>query len=122
MNRLIKRKIPELRERMGGKCANPKCPNPTENSQFAHVKRTRLKGRGRGRKERYYDVVKHPDCYILLSKDCHKKFDNGELNLADFNRFECTDWADFWEFLDWTFTAVFVHPSQLAQLLIYGRE
>lgn len=96
-NELVKRKILELRERMGGRCVNPLCENPTEDLQFAHVKRTKLNGRGRGRKERYYDVVKNPDCYILLTKDCHKRFDRGEFCFADFNTFQCPNWRMFWE-------------------------
>ena len=99
-NERIKKKIIELRELMGGKCANPRCPNSSDDLQFAHVKRTKVRGWGRGRKERYYDVVKHPDCYILLTKYCHKLFDDGELKLADFNKFECENWNDFWIFLD----------------------
>jgi len=96
-NELIKNKMIELREAMGGRCSNPLCPTPTENLEFAHTKRTGLSGWGRGRKERYYDVLKHPDCYILFCKECHKLFDRGELYFADFNKFICPDWNMFWE-------------------------
>ncbi len=96
-NERIKLRIQELRIAMGGCCANPFCEHPYEKLEFAHTKRTGLNGWGRGRKERYYDVINHPDSYILLCKECHKLFDRGELNLADFNRFICPNWNMFWE-------------------------
>ena len=87
INKWIKKKIVELREAMGGRCSNLLCPTPTENLEFAHIEPTGIEGWGRGRKERYYDVIKHPDCYILLCKGCHRLFDNGELHLADLVNF-----------------------------------
>lgn len=77
-NRRMKEVLfPELRLKMGGRCSNPECPTPTEELQFAHVAETPLSkiSRGRGRKERYYDIKKHPDSYRLMCKTCHHDFD-----------------------------------------------
>ena len=43
-----------------------------ENLEFHHFKQTKIYGRGRGRKERYYDVQNNKDCVKLLCHDCHK--------------------------------------------------
>lgn len=89
-NILIKKQIEELRQKMGGKCAY--CET-TIGLEFAHIKKTALSGRGRGRKERYYDVIRNMDSYILLCGDeiqlfgkvagCHTKFDRGEITLEE---------------------------------------
>lgn len=47
----------------------------TERLEFAHINDTGLNGLGRGRKERYYDVINNPDDYVLLCKTCHREFD-----------------------------------------------
>lgn len=44
--------------------------------QFCHARPTSLRGRGRGSKARYKDVVKFPDRYIPLCEECHWKFDH----------------------------------------------
>lgn len=41
----------------------------------AHVGRTLLKGPGRGMQQRYSDVLKNPDKYRPMCKDCHRTFD-----------------------------------------------
>ena len=46
-----------------------------EKLQFAHREPTELSGEGRGRKERYYDVINNPCCYVLLCKKCHDVLD-----------------------------------------------
>ena len=46
------------------------------NSEFAHVKDTDINGRGRGRIERKYDVLKNVDCYRFMHKECHIYYDN----------------------------------------------
>ncbi len=56
----------------GGKC---KQCGSVDRLEFAHLQKTEVKGRGRGRKERYYDVLKNPFAYILLCKICHRRFD-----------------------------------------------
>jgi hypothetical protein len=80
--RWLKRKFEELRQQFGGKCQcdNPEC-SKTGNLEFAHVEPTKLKGWSRGKKVRYYDILNHPDCYVLLTKECHRKFDRGELTV-----------------------------------------
>lgn len=77
-NQWVKRKLKELRAERGGRCA--KCGGFTQ-LQFAHVHPTMLKGMGRGRKERYYDIINNPECYALLCSPCHKRYDAGELTL-----------------------------------------
>lgn len=49
---------------------------PDPNLQFAHTSPTSLNGMGRGKWNRLLDIKKHPECYILLCKRCHYKFDN----------------------------------------------
>ena len=39
--------------------------------EFAHLARTKLKGRGRGSAHRLRDVLKHPESYTLLCRPCH---------------------------------------------------
>ena len=69
----IRKKLTELIDIYGGKCM---VCGSEENLEFAHVKPTELSGRGRGRKERYYDVKYNPDCYCLMCEDCHKYYDS----------------------------------------------
>ena len=64
-----------LLEERGGKCTWTDC-DATEALEFAHVKPTELKGRSRGRKERYYDIIKNPDSYRLLCHFHHKMMDD----------------------------------------------
>ena len=75
-NRWTKERREKLIEEYGGKCEE--CPT-TENLEFAHKEDTELSGRGRGRKERVYDVIRNPDKYMLLCKDCHENYDQGLL-------------------------------------------
>ena len=67
-------KFDELRTEYENKCANPKC-SETKNLEFAHKQKTKLEGMGRGRKERYYDIVNNPRCYVLLCNKCHDELD-----------------------------------------------
>lgn len=46
-----------------------------ENLEFAHLEETGISGNGRGSRERIYDVIKHPECYILFCRDHHRLFD-----------------------------------------------
>jgi len=48
------------------------CEEETKVLEFHHLKETKLNGRGRGRKERYYDILKNPNCYFPTCKECHK--------------------------------------------------
>lgn len=86
-NRLIRRDIDRLKDDFGGVCWN--CGSSI-NVQFAHVEETGLSGMGRGRKERYYDIINNPTAYALLCggedrvSGCHKAFDLGMIKLSDF--------------------------------------
>lgn len=71
-NKWIKKALQKLRKERGSKCEE--CGS-TIALQFAHIKETELKGGGRGRKERYYDIVKNPECYKLFCGYCHREFD-----------------------------------------------
>lgn len=74
MNKWIKRAFNSLRKLYGGQCEE--CGSK-ENLEFAHVQPTDLSGsKGRGRKERYYDIVGNPESYRLLCHDCHVKDKN----------------------------------------------
>lgn len=46
-----------------------------ESIQAAHVLATGLKSAGRGMDRRYQDVLKHPDKYRPMCKNCHRTFD-----------------------------------------------
>jgi hypothetical protein len=43
--------------------------------EFAHIKPSGLSGRSRGQSRRYYDIKKNPECYKLMCKYHHNKFD-----------------------------------------------
>lgn len=64
-----------LRSRYNHRCSYPGCGSFFK-LEFAHVKPTGLCSRGRGRIERLLDVLKNPDCYTLMCKYCHKKYDS----------------------------------------------
>ena len=66
-NKCINKKFKELRKnhplREGGR--------KLKQMEFAHIQPTKLKGRGRGKNHRYYDIIKHPNSYALLTKKTH---------------------------------------------------
>lgn len=72
-NKLIKKQWKELRD--NAKCVGPG-PTHIGRIQFAHIEPTGLEGKGRGRKERLYDILKNPDKYVPLCESCHLDFDN----------------------------------------------
>ena len=76
MNGWIRRMFDNLKENQGGRCSKPGC-GETENLEFAHLPGTTtgVKGPGRGRKERYYDIIKNPGSYVLLCKEHHRELD-----------------------------------------------
>ena len=39
--------------------------------EFAHIQLTKISGRGRGKNARYYDIIKNPNSYMLLTKKTH---------------------------------------------------
>lgn len=81
-NKWIKKARQKLIEQFGGCCKN--CGERAK-LEFAHKheKETPIinKKRGRGRKERYYDIKKNPECYYLLCNPCHRDYDAGRLIL-----------------------------------------
>jgi len=46
--------------------------------QFAHRIPTALKGMSRGSNERLTDVERHPESYMLLCPECHRRYDKRE--------------------------------------------
>ena len=64
-----------LRAERGNACE--KCKKKLEinegqpNLQFAHLRPTGLNGEGRGSNHRILDILRNPDCYVLLCPDCH---------------------------------------------------
>lgn len=66
-----------LHERYGGKCWFEGCEeNEMEKLEFAHIFETKLKGQGRGRKERIYDVSKNPGAFAYVCKYHHGLLDD----------------------------------------------
>lgn len=55
-----------LKGERGNKCEVQGCNR--RNLEWAHIHRTPISGKHRGRKEKLYDILKHPKCYRLL---CH---------------------------------------------------
>lgn len=71
-------KMDILRGQRGYQCQvidkGNRCPVKDE-LQFAHIKPTGISGRGRGLAVRYHDIKNNPECYMLMCKWHHKKFD-----------------------------------------------
>jgi len=65
-------RIERLRESFGGRCAQCGSDSALE---FAHLRPTGLKGRGRGLPQRVHDITKNPDAYKLLCHTHHALFD-----------------------------------------------
>lgn len=66
----------ELIEMFGGTCWKEECgENNPERLEFAHILDTPVMGRGRGRKERYFDIKKNPESYALFCKYHHEEYD-----------------------------------------------
>lgn len=76
-NEWTKKRFRELREERGNRCN--RCGS-TLFLQFAHISETGLKGTGRGRKERLYDIIKNPEAYILACRFCHELYDAGKID------------------------------------------
>lgn len=75
-NKFIKKLRKKLENLFGGKCFF--CGS-TSLLEFAHYKPTTIDGKGRGRKERYYDIIKNHKCYVLLCRYCHLRLDKSEI-------------------------------------------
>ncbi len=69
-------KMDELREAWGGACAFSagECDGPLE---FAHLpgKPTSLEGQGRGLPNRYHDIKRNPESYVLVCRAHHTELD-----------------------------------------------
>lgn len=78
-NEWAKERRKRLLEEWGGQCLF--CGKRGK-LEFAHLEETELKGRGRGRKERLYDVIRHPNSYVLLCKKNHRELDRGKLTIG----------------------------------------
>ena len=72
MNQWITKAICNLRKAYRNRCFL--CDKKGK-LEFAHIKPTDLSGRGRGRKERYYNIKNNPASYMLLCRSCHEAFD-----------------------------------------------
>lgn len=66
------RSIQELRDARGDRCR--RCGSRSK-LEFAHVKETSVRGRGRGQMVRYCDIKRNPGSYELLCWHCHHEFD-----------------------------------------------
>ena len=78
-NQWIVVKFDALREEYGGVCSVEGCEAVSE-LHFAHIKPTPISeiNRGRGRKERYYDIINHRESYRLMCGFHHRLYDKGE--------------------------------------------
>ena len=79
------RGIQKEREKRGGKCQwADLCPGEscdrTFDLQFAHIKETKLSGRGRGSGKRLRDIRQNGDCYKLLCDVHHRRYDKAEVD------------------------------------------
>jgi hypothetical protein len=72
-NKWVKKRIPELKRKMGGKCEHRGCcERRLSYLEFAHVKSTQLSRTGpRDRKEKVADVAAYPGAYRLLCEKHH---------------------------------------------------
>ena len=71
--------LEKLRIIRGNKCLQ--CGNMGK-LDFAHVRPTRVSGRGRGMDSRMRDIRHHPNDYILLCRKCHLVLDSIHKNLT----------------------------------------
>lgn len=65
-------RLDALRAQFGGRCVD--C-GTRKRLEFAHIKPTGLMGRGRGMPDRYHDIKRNPDCYVLRCRPCHRAWD-----------------------------------------------
>lgn len=79
-NNWVKKIRPVLIEAFGGCCQfienNGEICGSVENLEFAHLEETEVKGWGRGRNKRIFDIIKNPWKFNLFCRDCHTIFDN----------------------------------------------
>ena len=71
--------LEKMRSDRGNKCLQCSSVNRLE---FAHLRPTGLRGRGRGMDARMRDIKNHPNDYILLCRKCHLLLDSIHKNLT----------------------------------------
>jgi len=71
-NEYVKRRWMELIEEYGGECQD--CGKRYD-LEFAHLGETGLKGKGRGKNRRLFNILHNRDLYRLLCMDCHDILD-----------------------------------------------
>ena len=69
----LKKKWSNLKYSCGNKCFN--CGS-NKKLEFCHLEPTNLNGKGRGKEQRYYDIIRNKDKYTFLCKKCHRKYDH----------------------------------------------
>ena len=74
-NEYVKRRWQQLIDDSGGACAQCQATQNTKPLEFAHLEPTGLNGRSRGKSRRLFNILKHPDKYVLLCVDCHDDLD-----------------------------------------------
>lgn len=74
-NEYVKRRWQQLIDDSGGACAQCHATQDTKPLEFAHLEPTGLNGRSRGKSRRLFNILKHPDKYVLLCVDCHDDLD-----------------------------------------------
>ncbi len=80
-----------LRQEMGGKCIDCERTYSWHRGaklplEFSHLKPTGLTGRGRGIRNRYFDILRNRDCYALRCRYCHKIYDRNYWKNRDAHR------------------------------------
>jgi hypothetical protein len=91
-NSRVPGELSRLRSERGCRCLV--CGTPAD-LEFAHLRPTGLSKRGRGRKERLYDIKKNPFDYALLCKGQHGDLDHDAVNFV-----ASLDEASFLRFMD----------------------
>ena len=71
-NERVKVRWLQLILHFGGKC---EVCEVNYDLEFAHVKPTDCRGKGRGKYRRLRDILRHPSHYRLLCMNCHDDFD-----------------------------------------------
>jgi hypothetical protein len=70
--------LANLRAEWGDACVMADGKDHRGPLEFAHLpgKPTSLLGRGRGSRERYYDIRRHPGAYVLVCRRHHSRLDS----------------------------------------------
>lgn len=91
-------KMDELRKDFGGRCimCGGRKSRKNEPLQFAHLKKTPMSKihRGRGMANRYHDIKKNRQSYVLMCRYCHIIFDGPGGGNDDYGRSRDDDFVD----------------------------